>query len=166
MALPSELLRGLQSMPSELEAAVGLVPRERLGYKPASWAGSPGEGFSVVEHACHLRDIERDGYHVRIRRLLEEDRPDLVSIDGDALALERRYAEADLHEALRSFRDARQATFERIRDLDEAQLDRRGTFAEYGALTLRGLLHYLRSHDQQHLACVHWLIGKMNAPGA
>jgi len=35
-----------------------------------------------------------------------------------------------------------------------------GGFAEYGALTLRGLLHYLRSHDQQHLACLHWLAGK------
>jgi hypothetical protein len=166
MALASELLRGLEAMPSELEAAVGLVPRERLRFKPASWAGSPGEGFSVLEHACHLRDIERDGYHVRIRRLLEEEAPDLASIDGDALAIERRYAETDLDEALGGFRSARRATLERIRDLDEARLARRGTFAEYGDLTLRGLLHYLRSHDLQHLACVQWLVGKMNAPGS
>jgi hypothetical protein len=166
MSLASELLPGLESMPLELEAAVHLVARDRRGWKPASWTGSPGEGFSVLEHVCHVRDIERDGYHVRIRRLLEEDQPDLVSIDGDALAIERRYAEADLDEALRAFRAARQATLEQIRDLDEAQLGRRGTFAEYGALTLRGLLHYQRSHDLQHLACVQWLVGKLNAPGA
>ena len=41
-----------------------------------------------------------------------------------------------------------------------------GDFAEYGRLTLRALVHYLRSHDQQHLACLQWLGGKMAAEGA
>jgi len=31
---------------------------------------------------------------------------------------------------------------------------------------LRGLLHYRRSHDQQHLACLHWLIGKVASTNA
>jgi hypothetical protein len=43
----------------------------------------------------------------------------------------------------------------------EAQLSRSGDFAEYGRLTLHGLVHYLRSHDQQHLACIHRLVGKI-----
>ena len=103
---------------------------------------------------------------MRIRRLLQEDSPDLVSIDGSALAIERRYAEEDVADALAAFREARKVTIEMIRTLDEAQLVRSGTFAEYGALTLRGLLHYLRSHDQQHLACLHWLIGKMASTSA
>jgi len=38
---------------------------------------TPGEPFCAIEHVCHLRDIERDGYHVRIRRLLTEDNPSL-----------------------------------------------------------------------------------------
>lgn len=166
MALPPELLRGLESMPSELEAAVRLVPRDSLPWKPAAWAGSPGETFSILEHVCHLRDIDRDGYRVRIGRMLAEDAPDLASIDGDALAVERRYAQADVDEALAAFRDARQAIVARIRTLGDAELARRGTFAEYGPLTLRSLLHYLRSHDQQHLACIHWLIGKRAASEA
>ena len=28
--------------------------------------------FSFVEHACHLRDIEREGYGARIERILRE----------------------------------------------------------------------------------------------
>jgi hypothetical protein len=28
-------------------------------------------------------------------------------------------------------------------------------------VTLRGLAHILRSHDLQHLACLHWLMAKM-----
>jgi hypothetical protein len=43
--------------------------------------------------------------------------------------------------------------------LDE--LERTGDFAEYGRLTLRALVHYLRSHDYQHLAGMHWLVGKI-----
>jgi hypothetical protein len=30
-----------------------------------------------------------------------------------------------------------------------------------GAVTLAGLIQYLCSHDQQHLACLHWLLGRI-----
>lgn len=156
-----ELIAELEHMPEELERAIGQVSADRLAWKPESFEGSPGETFSALEHVCHLRDIEIDGYQLRIKRLLEEQHPSLASLDGYELAAERRYAEADLQGALSSFRQARRATVASLRGLSEQQLGRTGVFAEYGPLTLRALLHYLRSHDQQHLACVHWLIGKM-----
>ncbi len=155
------LVAGLAQTPDSLESVIRLFPAARLGWRPESWGGSPGEPFAPIEHVCHLRDIETDGYHVRIRRLLTEDNPTLVSIDGNALAVERRYVEASLAEALLAFRDARRETLEIVRGLGKAELDRGGDFAEYGSVTLRGLLHYLSSHDQQHLACLHWLVGKM-----
>jgi hypothetical protein len=160
MGLTSDLLNELADMPNQLERALRLVPLERLRWKPESWGGSPGETFSAIEHVCHLRDIERDGYQVRIQRMLEEENPSLVSIDGDALAKERRYAAADLEDALAAFRTARAATLERLRTLEDADLARDGFFAEYGPLTLKALIHYLRSHDQQHLAGLQWLAGK------
>ena len=155
------LIAELERMPDQLEQALGQVPVARLSWKPASWDGSPGENFSALEHVCHVRDIEIDGYQVRIRRLLDESNPSLVSLDGYQLAAERRYAEADLAAALRNFRQARRATVESLRGLGDRELSRTGVFAEYGSLTLRALLHYLRSHDQQHLACLHWLLGRM-----
>jgi hypothetical protein len=161
MALPPELLDELEEMPQELERALRPIPRDRLGWKPESWAGSPGETFSALEHVCHLRDIEGDGYHVRIRRLLEESNPSLVSLDGDEIARERRYESADLAEALAAVRSARAATVERLRGTSDEQLARGGDFAEYGRLTLRALVHYLRSHDQQHLAGIQFLAGKI-----
>jgi hypothetical protein len=157
----SILLDDLSGAPDELQRALRGVPAERLRWRPESWGGSPGETFSALEHVCHLRDIERDGYHVRIARMIEEDNPSLVSIDGDVLARERRYDAADVDDALASFRAARAETVERLRRLDEAQLAREGFFAEYGTLTLRALVHYLRSHDQQHLAGIQWLAGKI-----
>jgi hypothetical protein len=161
MALPSDLLSDLEDMPRQLERALRLIPLDRLGWKPESWGGSPGETFSALEHVCHLRDIERDGYHVRIQRMLDESNPSLVSLDGYEIARERRYDSAGLAESLAAFRSARAATVERLRDVSDVQLARAGEFAEYGRLTLRALIHYLRSHDQQHLAGIQFLAGKI-----
>jgi hypothetical protein len=36
-------------------------------------------------------------------------------------------------------------------------------FEGYGPVTLRALVHYLCSHDQQHLAGLQWLLGKIEA---
>jgi hypothetical protein len=160
MSTWSVLLSDLAAMPSEWERALHLFPPHRLRWRPESWGGCPGETFSALEHACHLRDIERDGYHVRIERMISESNPSLVSLDGYEIARDRRYETEELSEALADFREARGVTLERLGVLDETALGRAGEFAEYGRLTLRGLVHYLRSHDQQHLACLQWLAGK------
>ncbi len=161
MGVSPSLLSELARLPAELERLVREVPAEHLRWLPADSGGAPGETFSALGHVCHLRDIEADGYHVRVRRMMEEERPSLVSIDGYELARERRYDEADLEDALAAFRAARARTVETLRTLTDAQLDRAGDFAEYGRLTLRALLHYLRSHDQQHLAGLQWLLGRV-----
>ena len=161
MALPSDLLSELEDMPRQLEQALRLVPRDRLGWKPESWGGCPSETFSALEQVCHLRDIERDGYHVRIQRMLDESNPSLESLDSYEIARERRYESADLEAALAAFRNARAVTVDRLQSVSDVQLARAGEFAEYGRLTLRALIHYLRSHDQQHLAGIQWLAGKI-----
>ncbi len=72
----NSLLSKLQAMPDFLEASFGTVsPLE---------AATPGPNgaFSPVEHCWHLADLEREGYAVRIRRLLEEDNPGLPDFDG------------------------------------------------------------------------------------
>jgi len=161
MALPSDLLSELADMPRQLEQALRLVPSDRIGWKPESWGGCPSETFSALGQVCHLRDIERDGYHVRIRRMLDETNPSLESLDSYEMERERRYESADLDAALGAFRSARAVTVRQLRSLSDAQLARTGEFAEYGRLTLRALIHYLRSHDQQHLAGMQWLAGKI-----
>jgi len=161
VVLPAPLLESLAAMPSELERLMRLAPRERWSWEPASWDGIPGERFGLLGQACHLRDIEIDGYQLRFRRLLEEEEPDLASIDSYALAKQREYATADLDDALARFRHARLETLETLRRVSVEQLARRGKFAEYGRVTFAGLAHYLGSHDQQHLACVQWLLGRL-----
>lgn len=161
MSLAPATLESLAAMPAQFEQVFRLVPRAHWHWQPDSWEGIPGERFTPVGQACHVRDIEIDGYQVRIRRLLEEQEPDLASIESYDLARERNYAAADPASAIAAFRAARAETVRVLGTLNTGQLARRGTFAEYGSLTLEGLVHYLCSHDQQHLACMQWLLGRL-----
>jgi hypothetical protein len=112
---------------------------------------------------CHVRDIEVDGYQLRFRRTLDEENPSLPGVDGYSLAVERRYSEANAGDVLAAFRVARASTIAMIESCGAAQLDRPADFEDYGATTLRGLAHYLCSHDQQHLAGLQWLLGKIES---
>jgi hypothetical protein len=157
-----QLLAELASMPDEIAGLIAQVPAERLAWAPPRWDGIPGERFTAVGQACHLRDIERDGYHLRFGRTLREDRPDLVSIDSYALARRRTYEADDAAAALNAFRKARRETVAMLQTVRPDDWKRRATFADYGEVTLSGLAHILRSHDLQHLACLHWLLAKMS----
>ena len=53
-----------------------------------------------------------------------------------------------------------------IAGITPAQFQRTAVFEGYGPLTLRSLVHYLCSHDQQHLAGLQWLLGKLEAQRA
>jgi len=166
MSIPPDTLAALAKMPDEFERVLRSVPARYTTWRPASWEGVPGETFSALEHACHLRDIEIDGYQVRIRRTLEESSPLLGSIDGYALARERRYPEADPSQVLAAFRSARNATLHQIERISEDQLARPATFEGHGGITLRGLVHVLCSHDLQHLACMQWLLARITSDAA
>jgi hypothetical protein len=155
--------KALAAFPDQLEAHYAAVPAEFVNWTPPSWEGIPSERFTALEQVCHVRDIEIDGYHVRIRRILQESNPTLASIDSERLAVERGYAGSDAAQALAAFRAGRAQSITLIRQISPEQLTRTGTFAGYGALSLRSLIHYLCSHDQQHLAGLQWLMGQIDA---
>ena len=157
-------LQSLAVFPDQLEAFYAAIPARRTHWKPPSWDGIPSESLTAIEQICHVRDIEIDGYRVRIERTLAERNPELPSLDTYDLAKTRDYAKQNPAEVLASFRRARRQTVDRIAGLDAASLERRALFEGYGWVTVRGLVHYLCSHDQQHLAGLQWLLGKMESP--
>lgn len=156
-------LSALAAFPSQLEAHYAAIPNAYRHWAPPSWEGVPSEAFTAIEQLCHVRDIEIEGYHVRFRRTLQETHPTLASIDSEPLAIERAYGTADAAKVLAEFRMARVQTMEIISSLSDAQLARTAVFEGYGPLTMRSLVHYLCSHDQQHLAGLQWLAGKIDA---
>lgn len=153
----------LAAFPAALEKHYALFPVQFVHWAPPSWEGVPSESFTAIEQVCHVRDIEIEGYQLRFRRTLTEDLPSLASIDSETLAKQRNYGGSDAAQALGEFRAARAATLTLLRGLDESQLRRRALFEGYGPVTLGALVHYLCSHDQQHLAGLQWLLGKIEA---
>ena len=156
-------LDSLAAFPDQLEAHYAAIPAGFKHWAPASWEGVPSEQFTAIEQVCHVRDIEIEGYHVRLRRTLTESNPLLPSIESEAIAVERAYGKSNADEAFVAFRKARAETLELLRGLSDEQYDRTAMFEGYGPLTLRSLVHYLCSHDQQHLAGLQWLLGKIDA---
>lgn len=153
----------LAAFPAALEKHYALFPAQFVHWTPPSWNGVPSEAFTAIEQVCHVRDIEIEGYQPRFRRTLTENLPSLASIDSETLAKQRGYGSSDAAQALGEFRAARTDTLALLRGLDESQLRRRALFEGYGAVTLGALVHYLCSHDQQHLAGLQWLLGKIAA---
>jgi hypothetical protein len=156
-------LASLEYFPAQLESHYAAFPREFVNWTPHSWDGVPSEPFTALEQICHVRDIEIEGYQVRIRRTMVENEPFLPSIDSEAVAKQRNYGAADAAEVFAQFRAARATTLQLLRGVDAVQLGRRAVFEGYGPVSLRGLVHYLCSHDQQHLAGLQWLLGKVDA---
>jgi hypothetical protein len=140
-----EVTMSLQKTPGTVKQLVGGLADDGLRWKPSETE------FSVLEHICHLRDIEQEGYTTRIRRLLSEAHPFLSDIDGDKLARERGYNSEKLDAALDAFLVARTENIRAIRTLSPDQLNRNGMFENVGAITLGELLLMMREHDEDHL---------------
>jgi DinB superfamily len=157
-------IQALEAFPSQLRSLYDTFPSDARHWAPSSWEGIPSESLTALEQVCHVRDIEVEGYQVRIRRTLSEQAPVLPSLDTDAMARDRRYGEQDAMAVLKGFEEARAITLQMIRSCSPEQMERPAQFEGYGSVTLRGLVHYLCSHDQQHLSGMQWLLGKLSTP--
>ncbi|HYJ46702.1 MAG TPA: DinB family protein [Pyrinomonadaceae bacterium] len=127
------------------ELARGLAPDE-LKRKPSA------SEFSFQENVCHLRDIEREGYTVRIEKLLREHEPVLPDIDGAQLARERDYNGQDFEAGLEEFASLREKNVAALKGLSPESLSRAGTFEGAGRVTLKRLARMMREHDEAHRA--------------
>ncbi len=158
-------ISALTEFPQRLQAHFAAIPPEFRNWTPPTWDGIPSEPFTAIEQVCHVRDIEVDGYHARFDRTLNEECPDLPDIDGAALARERAYANTDSGDAFAAFSTARAQTMAMIAAWTDDELERPALFEKRPA-SLRGLVHQLCSHDQQHLAGMQWLLAQIAAQRA
>jgi hypothetical protein len=141
-----ETLESLAQTPQRVADLIAGLDRDALRYRPGP------DAFSAVEQVCHLRDIEHEGYTVRVRRILQEDNPKLDGINGSQLALERDYQSQDATSALAAFTDARRTSLELLKNASEAELARTCSLEGSTNLTLAGLASLMHAHDSEHLA--------------
>jgi hypothetical protein len=152
----AQAIEALQAMPPFLEAAVAGASAGRLRLKPGP------EDFSLLEQACHLRDLEREGYLVRVRRMLAETRPALASFDGAAVARERDYLSQDARIAAQEFAAARRELAGLLAPLTADDMRREALF-ESRPICLGDLLGMIVEHDRGHRAEIEALLGRAEA---
>ena len=134
----------LRQMPAMLVEAARGLPGSVVSDRPV--AG----GFAMVEHVWHLADLETDAYEVRIRRLLEEDEPELPTFDGDAVAAKRKYRALRLRDGIKKFTEARERNLSALRAVEGEAWDRAGVQEGVGKITLRDVPRMMHEHDLSH----------------
>src|SRR5688572_16453758 len=149
----AEMIERLEAMPAFVSQAIEGASSDALLYQPAP------EEFSLLEQACHLRDLEREGYLVRVRRMLTERDPELQPFDGAAVARERKYMEQDARLAAQEFAAARRELTGLLAPLTEEDLARRGRFAGE-TITFGGLVEMMLEHDRGHREEIERLLGR------
>jgi hypothetical protein len=135
----------LEQTPERVRSLIAGQKEETLSFKPA-----PDE-FSLRENVLHLRDIDIEGYEVRIMRILSEIDLFFPDVNGAMLARERNYNAQPVGPALEAFAASRARSIERLRAIEPADLARTGELEGTGRVTLQELLERWAEHDREHL---------------
>ena len=125
--------------------------------------------WSLLQHLCHWRDLEREAYGVRIERLQREPEPFLPDWDGDRVAAERDYDAAEAASVLADFEVARHANVASARTAMASGRLGRGELEGAGPVSVRELLGFMQMHDTGHVAAVarlrDWLLSPARQSG-
>ena len=132
------------SGPALLRQAVAGMTQEQLVARPI-----PGK-WSTLEVICHLADFEivlAD----RIKRIIAEDEPTLLSGDQDAFAVRLAYHQRNAEEELLLITLIRQQVARILRTLKADDFQRRGIHSELGPLILETMVERITGHIPHHV---------------
>jgi len=141
----AEITAYLRQLPDLIDETIDGLPDEEVRRRPSM------DEWSVLEVCCHLRDYaEIEGE--RVRRLVEEDEPALVSYDQEGLARDRDYAGDDVRRVRTALRAFWGGLAYQLEGLTDEQWERAGTHPEIGRVTVRSRAERQAEHAQEHLA--------------
>ena len=139
------LLLNLRSLPGEIEDLLYGISDDVL-----SWCPAPDK-WCIKEILCHLRDIDKDVYLNRYRKMVEEDDPILYGVDADKMAAEGDYMSHDAATVLSEFDLVREELVEYLEGLPEEAWSRKGVHDTAGPITIHGQVVRQGNHDVNHL---------------
>ena len=136
---------------AKLEAAPGAMTDATHGLSDDDWRRRPSpDKWSIVEIACHLRDLERL-FVERFAKMAWQERPALWMTDNERVAEALRYREADPAAAAREWKRLRGDTLTLLRALPHATWQCTGLHPKRGEITIEQLVSVLVGHDQGHI---------------
>ena len=137
------LVRRYREGPSRIAEAVLKLSDTLLDYKPLDGGWSPRE---VVHHTA---DSELTSA-IRLRRLLAEDRPEIIGYDGDEFARRLFYTERPVQPSLDAIRAARETSASVLERLSPDDWSRAGTHSELGPYSIDTWLGIYAAHCHDH----------------
>ena len=140
----ASILNQLAEMPAFLERTMCALPADLLQRPPAE------DQFPLIEHLWHVRDCDPDLYALRIRKVLQEDRPALPPVDVGAWYADRRYRERPGLQAVSEFARLRANLINELKPLEERALARVGVRADGSEISVQALIEQLAEHDRDH----------------
>ncbi|HEX5272603.1 MAG TPA: DinB family protein [Gemmataceae bacterium] len=147
MASLAALIDSYLAGPRALRAAVAGMSREQLTARPV--AGK----WSTLEVVCHLADFDPI-IADRTKRVIAEERPQLLGADEQRFAAALAYHQRDLEDELAIIERTRSQMGRILRTLPDEALARAGVHNERGPLTLEVLLTGATNHITHHLKFV------------
>jgi uncharacterized damage-inducible protein DinB len=143
MNIPA-LLDQYRSGPAQLRKAVAGLSREQLTARPV--AGK----WSTLEVVCHIADFEPI-YADRMKRVIAEENPLLLSGDPDRFQARLAYDTRDLAEELTLIETVRSQMARILETLPESAFARTGKHSTDGPLSLAVLLERITGHIPHHV---------------
>lgn len=142
---PDALIAILKSTPAVFETL-------RQSLTETQWSRRPApDDWSLGEIFCHLRDVDREVNFPRIHAVISEDNPFIPGIDTDQWAEERDYFHQDGRTALQEFITTRCRLIECLEKLPQPAWERRARHAIFGPTSLKDLVSFTVTHDQNHI---------------
>jgi hypothetical protein len=138
-----------QKLIDQYRAGYAAIAEALMRITPEETDARPGPGrWSVREIVHHLADSEMTA-GIRLRRLLAEERPQIVGYDQDEFARRLHY-DRPYEKSLELFKAVRDSTAELIDCLQPADWLREGTHNEVGRYTTETWLQIYAAHAHKH----------------
>lgn len=140
-----EACRELERLPAVLGALLAGLDEVSARTRPA-----PGE-WSPVEILYHLRDEETEDFGARLR-IIVDGAGEFAPIAPERWAVERRYREASLADAMEALRARRRASLDLLASVSPEALTGSRPHRRLGRLSGLDILSAWVAHDRIHLA--------------
>jgi len=144
MSLDPVALAILRSTPDVLRAFFAALPEPDALH-------AVDDGWSARDALAHLVDTEAGVLAERVRRIVDEDRPFIRSIDAPARLIEGGYRDRSVASLLDELASLRRRHVEWLATLPDADLARAGDHDEAGEISASDVAHQWAYHDLMHL---------------
>jgi len=138
-----ELMNGLFSAPDELAKRMQTINDPFQPLEPGGW-----NAHQVI---VHMRDVNREVYIPRLKRILAEDDPLFVNFDGEAWMAAHYQVGEPLKDLLADFSLGCRSTADLLSALPASAWNRTGNHPTLGRHALQWWAERLLAHITEHL---------------